>query len=74
MCDEKIKDCEQENALLGLNIASTEAILKITDRQICGNCHRKRMYFCYDCRTYIPAVADLAPNVEVCLELCNSLY
>lgn len=59
------KDFEQENALLGLNITSAESILKINKRQICSKCHRKRMYFCYDCRIYMPLVGDLSPNVEV---------
>lgn len=59
------KDYEQENALLGLNIASTKLISKITERKSCNKCHRKRMYFCYDCHIYVSSVGDFAPRVDV---------
>lgn len=34
-------------------------------KQACSKCGRRRMYFCYDCRRYMPSVFELAPLVEV---------
>ncbi|VDN60687.1 unnamed protein product [Dracunculus medinensis] len=34
-------------------------------RQECSICKRKRMYFCYDCRRYMPGVQELVPTIEL---------
>ncbi|VIO89683.1 Uncharacterized protein BM_BM6749 [Brugia malayi] len=47
--------------------------LKISDmnsleglkKQICSNCGRKRMYFCYNCKIYMPNVEKLVPRLEL---------
>ncbi|KAL3990976.1 DTW domain family protein [Acanthocheilonema viteae] len=47
--------------------------LKISDwnsleglkKQICSNCGRKRMYFCYNCKVYMPDVEQLVPRLEL---------
>ncbi|CAG9534309.1 unnamed protein product [Cercopithifilaria johnstoni] len=47
--------------------------LKISDgnsleglkKQVCSNCGRKRMYFCYNCKIYMPGVEQLVPRLEL---------
>ncbi|VDK89200.1 unnamed protein product [Litomosoides sigmodontis] len=34
-------------------------------KQVCSNCGRKRMYFCYDCKIYMPEVEQLVPRLEL---------
>ncbi|KAL3085014.1 hypothetical protein niasHS_010083 [Heterodera schachtii] len=37
----------------------------LTERQICSECGRKRMFFCYDCKVYVGRVGSMAPRVEL---------
>uniref|UniRef100_A0A0N5ALB8 tRNA-uridine aminocarboxypropyltransferase 1 n=1 Tax=Syphacia muris TaxID=451379 RepID=A0A0N5ALB8_9BILA len=39
--------------------------LKEISKQTCSSCGRKRMYFCYDCRSYMPSTLSLVPTVEL---------
>ncbi|TKR80231.1 hypothetical protein L596_014337 [Steinernema carpocapsae] len=48
-----------------LLISSFEGVEKLTERIICKSCGRKRMYFCYDCRVFVPGVAELAPRLKL---------
>uniref|UniRef100_A0A915PJR2 tRNA-uridine aminocarboxypropyltransferase 1 n=1 Tax=Setaria digitata TaxID=48799 RepID=A0A915PJR2_9BILA len=34
-------------------------------KQICSNCGRRRMYFCYNCMIYMPDVEKLVPRLEL---------
>uniref|UniRef100_A0A0R3S0B7 tRNA-uridine aminocarboxypropyltransferase 1 n=1 Tax=Elaeophora elaphi TaxID=1147741 RepID=A0A0R3S0B7_9BILA len=46
----KISDC---NSLEGLK------------KQVCSNCGRRRMYYCYNCKVYMPDVEQLVPRLEL---------
>jgi len=37
----------------------------INERTNCTGCFKKRMFFCYDCRRYMPGIAQLAPVVQL---------
>ncbi|KAM3727674.1 tRNA-uridine aminocarboxypropyltransferase [Dirofilaria immitis] len=39
--------------------------LKGLKKQICSNCGRKRMYFCYNCKIYMPNMEKLVPRLEL---------
>lgn len=47
--------------------------LKISDvsnleglkKQVCSECGRKRRYFCYNCKIYMPDVERIVPRLEV---------
>ncbi|VDO30347.1 unnamed protein product [Onchocerca flexuosa] len=51
--------------------------LKISDwnsleglkKQVCSNCGRKRMYFCYNCKVYMPDVEKLVPRLELPVQI-----
>ncbi|VDN05753.1 unnamed protein product [Thelazia callipaeda] len=35
------------------------------EKKICSNCGRRRMYFCYDCKLYIPGVQNMVPQLKL---------
>jgi DTW domain-containing protein YfiP len=48
-----------------LVLSSWSDVEQIKERAQCTICGRKRMYFCYDCRVYMPGVAEKTPHLEL---------
>ncbi|VDN17611.1 unnamed protein product [Gongylonema pulchrum] len=48
----------------GLKLSDMNGLAGL-QRQICSICGRKRMYFCYDCKIYMPGVEQLVPNLRL---------
>lgn len=44
---------------------SSSSKLEEVTKQICSSCGKSRKYFCYDCRVYMPGVAELSPKVDL---------
>ncbi|KAI1719246.1 DTW domain-containing protein [Ditylenchus destructor] len=42
---------------------------EVTQRQICAQCGRKRMYFCYDCRQLMPGIEILVPKIKLPVQI-----
>ncbi|KAI1720909.1 DTW domain-containing protein [Ditylenchus destructor] len=42
---------------------------EVTQRQICAQCGRKRMYFCYDCRQLMPGIEALVPKIKLPVQI-----
>lgn len=69
-----LEDFEQMEAVKGKQLSSMAELDRVTNRKICSECGRKRMYFCYDCRRYMDDIERLAPKVEVFLYVSRKLF
>lgn len=47
-----------------MNQEKLDALAKLKKQQ-CSGCGRKRMYYCYDCRIYMPGVELIVPSIDV---------
>ncbi|XP_075750847.1 tRNA-uridine aminocarboxypropyltransferase 1 isoform X2 [Rhipicephalus microplus] len=58
---------EHEDPFSRLHISSSKFLEDITERGVCPECHKSRMYFCYTCLTALTSIRDKIPRIQVLL-------